>query len=404
LLRSLPSLALIALVSTACQTRTDFTFLDSPPVFSGGSPTHLVHAPDGRPWLAYTDFRATRPRVATWTGFRWETLGQPTYAKEGRTSYDGQLVFNASGQLLLGEREAGSDDVRIRAWEGRDWKDVAAFFPSSLGVDEFRLRLDPAGQPILATRTWNPQGPDEIFVRSWTGDGWKQLGSELASNVPKPDGADPFLDSPRMEVDPEGHPIVAHRESAGSGYRVWVQRWTGTDWRPLGGPLETSTFDLALDAEGRPCVARVINVSPSPEPAVAIHVSRWNGTDWEPLGNQLTPIPELRTALGWPVLRFDPAGRPVVLFSQIRAAPGHRLPDYELHLRRWNGTAWEALGQPLAGAEKRPTEWSVILEQKMSIGPDGAPLLAWTQRLCQDDEEDPACRFYFFVARYNEGH
>jgi len=375
--------------------RPDFTFLEAPPVSEGASHTHLTHAPDGQPWIAYSDFGTAQTRVAQWTGSRWEERGQPAPINSGvEHTRAGQLAFGAGGQPFLGERVPATGGVLIRTWDGAQWNDVATFNGYGPGdVMSWDLRIDPAGQPIISTLDSR-----DVDVRTWTDGAWELLGfGELARNIPNPSDWRATLRGPSMELDPQGHPVVAHLEGDFTLMRLWVQRWTGTQWQLLGGPVISESEvlltapDLALDPQGTPYVMWTdIETSSRPQRG-RVYVRRWTGQDWEPLGGPIT-LRNAGTPVEAPALRIDTQGRPVLSFVQ-----GSSFADMRIHLRRWNGTSWEVLGNPLNGAEQDP-----LFGHAMAIGPDGAPLLAWSQRI--GESIFAPGRQVLYVARYNERH
>jgi hypothetical protein len=378
--------------------RTDFTFLESPP--ASGSPylPSLVHAPDGQPWIAYNDSKATQPRVAKWTGSAWEEVGtSPAAPQSGPTALTVQLAVSATGQPFLTERSDDSGSVRLRTFEGETWKNVS-LIPSS-GTPDLRawdLRINPAGQPVLVTTTTQPGTVfGSIHVRTWTGSTWRDFHPEQGE-LPSPSGDGYGLHSPSMELSSDGNPLVAHLEGNLFFARLWVRRWTGTAWEILGGPLFSyddfghgAAPDLALDPEGRPYVVWATDRHISP-PAGAVHVSRWTGTAWESVGDPIT-VPNTEGGVQQPLLQVDPQGRPVVSFRQGGCC------EVPIHVRRWNGTSWASLGAPLTGLEK-----DALYSHAMSMGPEGVPLLAWPQAI-GDFIFSPG-RGVLYVARFNEGH
>jgi len=404
MLRPLRSLAVLAFLSASAgcgdgvaPNRTDFTFLAPPP--ASGTPylPSLAHAPDGQPWIAYNDLKAAQPRVAKWTGSAWEEVGtSPAAPQSGPTSLTGQLAVSATGQPFLTERMEGSGSVHLRTFEGEVWKDVGRI-PSTGNPDlrAWDLRINPTGQPVLATTTTEPGTVfGSIHVRSWNGRTWRDLHPEL-SELPSPSTDGYGLHSPSMELDAHGNPMVAHVEGNFSFARLWVRRWTGTAWETLGGPLFSydslvsgGTPDLALDPEGRPYVVWATDRHISP-PAGAVHVSRWTGTAWESVGDPIT-VPNTEGGVQQPLLQVDPRGRPVVSFRQGGCC------EVPIHVRRWNGTSWESLGAPLTGLEK-----DALYFHAMSMGPEGVPLLAWPQAI-GDSIFSPG-RGVLYVARFNEG-
>jgi hypothetical protein len=197
-----------------------------------------------------------------------------------------------------------------------------------------------------------------------------------------------------MELDAEGNPVVAFLEGSYSSTRVWVQRWTGTEWRlvsdgalsPEGYIVDVSGLELELDAEGRPYVSWTTNENGSG----FVYVRRWTGAAWEPLGTRLAGVSSV-TPADSPSLHRDPQGRPVLSFTQ-----GRSWGDSRIHLLRWNGEAWETLGQPLFAGEP-----DLIERHSTSIAPDGTPMVAWAQRVGKTVLSMGFSQVY--VARYVEG-
>jgi hypothetical protein len=392
--RPLCSLALVALLSAGCgvnPNRPDFTFLESPPLASGTSQPYLVHAPDGTPWIAYADYNAAQPRVAKWTGSRWEELGKAQTSRSPAV-FGVQLDFSPSGQPFVGHRTYDSEAVSIRTWEGNEWRDVPTLSTNDLNdMADWNLRIDPAGQPVIATANF-----ETVEVRRLTGGEWLELGPNMANNIPNPNGATITLNKPSLELDPRGNPVVAHLEGTSTLTQLWVQRWTGTEWQRLGdalflenGFIQVTEPELELAPDGRPHVAWVSNDMSMPLTRTSVIVSRWTGQAWERMGGPIA-APDGVTPIQAPLLKFDDQGRAVLSFLQGTQG------DVRIHLRRWNGTSWDTLGEPLTGLEK-----DTLFSHTLSIGPDGAPLVAWPQRL-GESVISPG-RYVLYVARYNEG-
>lgn len=144
---------------------------------------------------------------------------------------------------------------------------------------------------------------------------------------------------PRLAVDSNGVPHVAYSGGSGAGY---LQRWTGSAWAQVGGELRGD-----LTAMGG--VSPVSVVVPEPEaPVVAfgqtidgvlkVYVRRWSGSNWVPVGSDLTDAlaPELALGQGGALflglLQMTPSG------------------SYSVHAAKWSGTAWQYLGGAANGA------------------------------------------------------
>ena len=121
---------------------------------------------------------------------------------------------------------------------------------------------------------------------------------------------------------------------------VMTQRETAPGrWAPLGGAGKrapgpfTADPHLVLDAGGNPVVAW-IEADPRPEGGPdRLFVSRWTGRAWQPLGGALLPGAQSAEA---PALALTPDG-------EVRAA---WLSGGQVRAARWTGRAWQPYALP----------------------------------------------------------
>jgi len=262
-------------------------------------------------------------RAARWTGGGWQPMGE--VLNENRTHNAAQLsaVRGPDGQPWLGwSEDAGTahvDSYLISRWDSRAW--------SSPGQSAVRRNLSDAGKSraftvtacnlpyltwtnisypgasanVVQPFTWQPEsrtwaehalplnhsvrsaaffpgaatGPDGVVYTAWlegdvahsdvyvsrqtAGGAWERVGAAL--NV-RPHT---YTFAPQLAVGAAG-PVAAWTEDQGGIDNVFVKRWTGTAWRPLGPTFSGGTLnvrprlpaerpDLALSAEGFPVVA-----------------------------------------------------------------------------------------------------------------------------------------------------
>lgn len=138
-------------------------------------------------------------------------------------------------------------------------------------------------------------------------------------------------------------------------------------WQPLGEALNldaTSTTEaptLVVDRAGQPLAAWVENGR--------VVVRRWDGSAWQTLG----PGPAGATALGRAALAIDDQDRPVVAWTEARTA--NLNGPTQVQARRWDGSAWTALGpSPLDSTDATDGRDPALLTVT------GAVHIAWAER------------------------
>ena len=91
-----------------------------------------------------------------------------------------------------------------------------------------------------------------IYVKRWDGVNWVPLGNELDVTEPLPAG------SPSLALDTSGRPVVAWSENDGTSFNIYVKRWDGTSWLLQGSGLDTLLSQqaqypkVAMDSLGYP--------------------------------------------------------------------------------------------------------------------------------------------------------
>ncbi len=114
--------------------------------------------------------------------------------------------------------------------------------------------------------------------------------------------------------------------------RISVQVYTGSSWvnipaTPIRLGKSIAYVALALDKMGLPTVAWYESTNGID---YELHVARWNGSAWQKLGNVLATDSEFSRTISLDI-EIDPYNRPVVA------------SDY--YIARWNGSSWVKLGQ-----------------------------------------------------------
>ncbi len=325
-------------------------------------------------WLE--DLPDTRPPtdlyVKRWDGSAWELLGGsldegslgPMYCYH-------ELALAPDDTPVVGwVRATAVADVGVvvQRWDGSAWLPFGDVpFTADDGSPRWAsVAIGADGAPLLAWSEFK-DGLSRVYVARWTGAAWSYLG-ESRARVP---GQDAW--SPHLVVDGDGRPLVAWMEEVeppGSGRDVFVDRWNGTAWEPLGAGLRGSadqvSFPRLAITPGGLVFLGFVRESPT---ATVLNVVQWLdgiGT-WTGRGTLRTSS-DATVRLG--TLASDAEGRLVALWQESLEVEGETTHQY--HVQRRATTGWNALGTPLAAS-------GASYPSGLAVAPDGRPVVAVQQ-------------------------
>jgi hypothetical protein len=174
---------------------------------------------------------------------------------------------------------------------------------------------------------------------------WEAFGDQAQLDI---DAANPAK-LPALAMDGD-KPVVAFVEEVWGApvngiipveYRIYVKRWTGTQWQQLGGVLNIDASNIVSQPRlavrnGMPVVAwSELNKTTGIDEAYA---KRWDGSQWIQLGGLLNSSPSQGTYARGVVI--DANDRPVVMLS-------HYDKTWQYWVTRgmqWSDSAWTQLG------------------------------------------------------------
>jgi len=247
------------------------------------------------------------------------------------------------------------------------WRDVGPTVDDSYLSRSPSLAVAARERPVVAyvRTTSQPDGRQvaNVFVERWNGSVWAALGASL--NTTRRFAAE----LPRIVVDAQDRPIVAWYESrteTGGRYAVYVRRWSGTAWEPLGAALNPDprsnalSHSLALGPDQQPVVA----MAESTAGGLAVRVRRWDGAQWQAVGGP----DDIGLGSATQVV-VDGTGRITVAYTQEVS-----FTLRQVLAKRWDGTQWSALGGPLNRDPVRPA-----VSPALASGADGDLVLAWQE-------------------------
>ncbi|MBN8470296.1 Ig-like domain-containing protein [Corallococcus exiguus] len=155
----------------------------------------------------------------------------------------------------------------------------------------------------------------------------------------------PRVDSFSFQVERGGTPLVARLGTGTSG--VQVERWNGVAWQSLGAPLQGSAGDppatdcvLHLDSSDAPHVAWV---QPKLDGSVEIHVRRWSGSAWTALGAPVIPVLSQASVTDLRMKVESFGGVPVIAFRQRNAS------EIQVTVSRLQAGEWRS--KPVNGSQ-----------------------------------------------------
>lgn len=354
----------------------------APPALSRGTSSssgrnHALAAPRrGPPTATWT--QDGRLCAARWDGRAWQALGQATSSPCGTVAEDygtaPTIALDTAERPVIAWR--GSGEVAVARWDGSAWQRIGS---GSLRVYALALAaqpamaLDAAGNPVVAWDDSNTSTID-MYVARWDGSAWQPLGDALSATA----GQFTWTDKPSLAVDGQGRPVLAWQELGSStGQRIHVRRWTGTAWEALGVPLSVGsgsvnaqTPSLKVDSQNRPVVAWSESLSGG---GTTIHVRRWQGSSWVAVGSTLNATATGATPSATrPSLSIDGKDAPAVAWEEADAS-GVR----HVHVRRWDdaNTTWKVVGDPVGAVSSS----SDALFPSLVVDEVGRPSVAFSE-------------------------
>lgn len=414
---------------------------------------------DGRPVVAYTEYaNAVAAQgaitVKRWTGSAWQTLsgaggiGQG-YLPQVRVSQTGAIVV-----AWLTDDAAGNTEIRLLVRSGSTFAPLGGSnSPGGLSgahpgiTAPFSLALAANGHPVvafLATALTGiievPVAPAvvedtaQVYVRRWSGTAWEFVGSDFTGGgasqaVSFVNGRGQAVlhiaDTPSVAIGSDGDPAVAFTYFTAvdgvpaANTDVYVVRWDGGDWRPVGPAVPsgdtpagngqaggvsnsiTGSFNpwLAPAEAGRLALAWEED---APGGATYVWVRVWNGADtWEQLagsasGSGIVP-PDTVNVL--PQIAVDPEDRPVVAWQAL----GDFTAPAQIFVRRWNGLdAWEELGPDSVGNVGISDALVDAQAPSLALTPQGGTAVAGTPTVAWLDTRESGS-FQVFLRQFFTG-
>lgn len=251
----------------------------------------------------------------------------------------------------------GNKEIYVRRYIGGAWGDVDGS-ASGGGISNTTgdsrdpsLYLGPDDTPYVAWQEAIPGADSEIYARRLFAGNWVEIGPNGATGGGISDNAgDSAL--PSLAVTNSGEVIVAWGDSSSGDTEIYVRSYSGSAWSEVGtgsasgGGVSNNNgasrhAGLALGPEGTIYLVWSDDSSGN----FQVYGRYWTG-QWSEIGAGSATgggISQTSRHSHAPVLEVDDADRPVVVWYQVTES------DTEIFLRRWTGTAWDELGGSASG-------------------------------------------------------
>lgn len=315
--------------------------------------------------------------------------------------------------------------IHVKRFNGIAWEDVVpgAARDGSISQDlrenitfgEYvRLAIAPDGTPYIAWTHVYTSGIIyyPLYIRRFNGTVWEEVGTGSASDTGVGEGAYPVLD-----IAPSGTVYMAWT-ARGTGSSetdgIYVKRFNGIQWEETN-PGSASCCGGGI-SRGRG-VEPVIDIDLNNVPYIAwtcrfyggsdqVCVRRFNGTEWEEVGTGSATFPTgMSNTLysSWtPSLVIGPGAVPYITWQEWASTnvDGTRRQNWEIYVRRFNGTEWEEVG--LGSASNggiSTTTYTGSTRPTIAFAGDGVPYVSWTEDV--RGHSDICYCSLIFVRRFN---
>ncbi|MEM8486990.1 MAG: T9SS type A sorting domain-containing protein [Bacteroidota bacterium] len=268
---------------------------------------------------------ASSPNIAMWDGRRWNPVGDGFDGSVWALSVDANGILYVGGGGVDGN---GNSFGEIRSWDGVSWSSVGELLDAvviTLAVSQHGT-VYAGGVNLLS-------GEMASNVVAWNGSDW-----DVVAETP---GYGLNQGTTAVVADASCDVYVAGPFSLAGGVSVdKVARWDNEQWHPIGSAIDGRISVLALSAGGSLYAAGDFAKIGD---LLANSVAMWNGIQWLPVGTGLKSgeYPGRVHAL---VVAEDGVLYAGGEFSMAGDTPVN-------NIAKWNGTAWEALGNGLTGGE-----------------------------------------------------
>ena len=284
------------------------------------------------------------------------------------------------------------------------WRELGAGSATDNGISNETSGISATPAAVVNPANGNvfvawESGNSEIYLRKWTGTEWVQLGgSGSAGGISNNAGASKL---PSVALTGDGVPVVAWLDDSSGKWEVYLKKfnpttntWTGVGGSAEGGGLSKAAGAIETPAGAASTVATGLNgqlyVSWAKNSATEKHVyvstPAPTPAGWATVGGTVDSveysdgptagIPATYLGASDPSLAIGADNAPTVAYLTKSSAS-----NGDVHVRRWNGTAWAPAGTGAATnggiSGVQPAADYQLSRPRLAYAPSGGLHAAW---------------------------
>jgi hypothetical protein len=271
--------------------------------------------------------------VMKYNGNTWVTLGSAGFSGNG--TQDNNLLIDNNGILYMASKEIRlyNDNwdyefiYSVMKFNGTQWVNVGEKGIADLYNDVNSIAIDSIGNVYLAFSDNNAN--QKISVKKYDGNNWTTVGNQGFSSSK--------ADHVSIALNKSGIPYVVYRETA-NGEKATVKKFNGTSWVNVGNAGLANGYgaawtQIAIDSASTPYVVFMQKGSGNYD--YTAFVTKFNGSNWVNVGSN-NASEYGQSAYYTKIAIDDNTGTPYILY--------HTTNNMRLIVRKFNGTAWETIG------------------------------------------------------------
>ena len=301
-----------------------------------------------------------------------DPIGAPTPLNKdaARMADEPTLAFN-NGQIYAAWVEKngiGINQAYMGYWNGTNW-----ISGDSLNVDTGKGAVEAtvAFKDTTPYVAWSEGG--NVYVKQMTGGSWQLLGGSLAITDPG------FLSPPvatighYANVIPETPHVGFTQTDIAGVEQLYVKRWNGATltWDLLAGSNPSVSLNVNPGQSADEPVLTYIGTVPyvvwKEGSQGDVYVYRWNGLVWQPVGGKLNSGQTASGHHSW----ITSNGETVYVSWVEKDGSG----VFQTYVARWTGTDWLRLGGSLNADTKRDANNSHV-----ATAANGSIYAAWVEK------------------------
>jgi hypothetical protein len=282
------------------------------------------------------------------------------------------------------------------------WEEVSAESASGGGISNNNgtsnyssIAIDSNQIPYIV---WSDSsdGDSEIYVRRWNGNSWEEVGSGSASGggISNNSGVS---NPPSIAIDADNVPYVTWSDLSGGDAEIYIRRWKNSSWEEVG---TGSASGGGISDNSGSSYAPSIAIGPDKLPYVCwydfsagnyeIYIRRWNGSSWEEVGAGSAGGGGISNNSGnsySPSIVIGTDNLPYVSWDDYSNG------DSEIYVRHWNGSTWEEVGAGSASGGGISDNSGSSYSSSIALSPENDPMVTWNDTSTGDSE--------IYVRRWN---